>query len=42
MFEHYAPCFFDFNEVRAKMRGQKGKINLKKFITALYNEINLD
>ncbi|MFZ5626063.1 MAG: response regulator [Bacillota bacterium] len=39
LFEYYAPRFFDFNEVRAKLRGEKGKINLKKFIMALYDEV---
>ena len=46
-FEHYATKFFDFNEIRLKMRElekgdnnniRKAKINLKKFIYALYNE----
>lgn len=45
-FEYYATKFFDFNEVRLKMReldnkneAQRSKINLKKFIVALYNEM---
>lgn len=45
-FEHYATKFYDFNEIRLKMREldnnnetQKSKINLKKFIFALYNEM---
>lgn len=44
-FEHYATKFFDFNEIRKRMREidrdetNKGKINLKKFIYAFYNEI---
>lgn len=45
-FEHYATKFFDFNEIRLKMReldnkneAQRSKINLKKFIVALYNEM---
>lgn len=45
-FEHYATKFFDFNDIRLKMREldnknetQRSKINLKKFIVALYNEM---
>lgn len=45
-FEHYATKFFDFNEIRLKMREldnknetHRSKINLKKFIVALYNEM---
>lgn len=45
-FEHYATKFFDFNEIRLKMREldnknevQRSKINLKKFLVALYNEM---
>ncbi|MBO8170407.1 MAG: response regulator [Bacillaceae bacterium] len=46
-FEHYAPRFFDFSEVRKKMKeidnkgestGKKAKINVKKFIQILYWE----
>ncbi len=45
-FEHYATKFFDFNEVRLKMREldkengvRAARINLRKFIHALYNEM---
>ena len=45
-FEHYATKFFDFNEIRIRMREldknfeiKKAKINLKKFIYVLYNEM---
>ncbi len=45
-FEHYATKFFDFSEMRIKMReidsneyDKKAKIHLRKFIFALYNEI---
>ena len=38
-FEHYAPLYFDFQDVRMKMRameedqaGDKGKVNIKKFL----------
>jgi len=45
-FEHYATKFFDFNEIRLKMREldkedgvRAARINLKKFIHALYYEM---
>jgi len=44
-FEHYAPLYFDFQDVRMKMRameeeqiGDKGKINIKKFLHVFYME----
>lgn len=41
LFEYYAPRFFDYNEMRAKLRGGKAKMNLKKFLTALCDEVNV-
>lgn len=41
LFEYYAPRFFDYKEMRAKLRGGKAKVNLKKFITALCDEVNV-
>ncbi|OEF99055.1 hypothetical protein BHF71_02405 [Vulcanibacillus modesticaldus] len=45
-FEHYATKFFDFNEIRLKMReltennGNKvARVNIKKFVHALYTEM---
>jgi len=45
-FEHYAPLYFDFEEVRLKMKeiGQgketgKVKVNIKKFLQVLYLEL---
>jgi two-component system response regulator YcbB len=45
-FEHYAPLYFDFQDVRMKMRTMeedpnpaKGKVNIKKFIQVLYLEV---
>lgn len=44
-FEYYAPLFFDFNDVRTKMKeleneetNSKVKINVKKFLHVLYLE----
>ena len=44
-FEYYAPLFFDFNDVRTKMKElekeetkSKVKINVKKFLHVLYLE----
>lgn len=41
LFEYYAPRFFDYNEMRSKLRGGKAKVNLKKFLTALCDEVNV-
>lgn len=45
-FEHYAPLYFDFEDVRRKMRvmeedpsPDKGKVNIKKFLQVLYLEV---
>ncbi|MEV5025362.1 response regulator [Paenibacillus sp. LPE1-1-1.1] len=45
-FEHYAPLYFDFQEIRLKMKEideklqpGKGKINIKKFLQVLYLEV---
>ncbi|UJF33573.1 response regulator [Paenibacillus hexagrammi] len=45
-FEHYAPLYFDFQDVRMKMKEmdeglkqEKGKVNIKKFIQVLYLEV---
>jgi two-component system response regulator YcbB len=45
-FEHYAPLYFDFQDVRLKMKEidvdskpDKGKINIKKFLQVLYLEV---
>ncbi|MCS7461044.1 response regulator [Paenibacillus doosanensis] len=42
-FEHYAPLYFDFQDVRLKMKEidenktqDKGKVNIKKFLQVLY------
>lgn len=44
-FEHYAPLYFDFQDVRMKMRAMeeeqfsdKGKVNIKKFLQVFYME----
>ncbi|QHW29722.1 response regulator [Paenibacillus rhizovicinus] len=44
-FEHYAPLYFDFEDVRLKMREidekcpqEKRKVNIKKFLQVLYLE----
>jgi two-component system, response regulator YcbB len=44
-FEHYAPLYFDFQDIRLKMKeiGEdihpgKGKVNVKKFLQVLYME----
>lgn len=44
-FEHYAPLYFDFQDVRMKMRAMeeeqpvdKGKVNIKKFLHVFYME----
>ncbi|WP_274653413.1 response regulator [Paenibacillus humicola] len=44
-FEHYAPLYFDFQDVRMKMRAMdeephpdKGKVNIKKFVQVLFLE----
>ncbi|MNE83093.1 YcbB domain protein [compost metagenome] len=45
-FEHYAPLYFDFEEVRLKMKeielgrdSGKVKVNLKKFLQVLHLEL---
>ncbi len=45
-FEHYAPLYFDFQDVRLRMKvmdeelnPEKGKANIKKFLQVLYMEI---
>lgn len=45
-FEHYAPLYFDFQDVRLRMqeleekrRAVKGKVNCKKFLQVLYLEV---
>ncbi|MFD0695667.1 response regulator [Paenibacillus sp. GCM10027628] len=45
-FEHYAPLYFEFQDVRLKMKEidenekpEKGKVNIKKFIQVLYLEV---
>ncbi|MBU5353066.1 response regulator [Paenibacillus barcinonensis] len=45
-FEHYAPLYFDFQDVRMKMRAMeeeqaadKSKVNIKKFLQVFYMEI---
>jgi two-component system response regulator YcbB len=45
-FEHYAPLYFDFQDIRLKMkeideklRPGKGKANIKKFLQVLYLEV---
>ncbi|WP_312875705.1 response regulator [Paenibacillus planticolens] len=42
-FEHYAPLYFDFQDIRLKMKEidedrmqDKGKVNIKKFLQVLY------
>ena len=45
-FEHYAPLYFDFQDVRMKMRAMeeeqasdnKSKVNIKKFLQVFYME----
>ncbi len=49
-FERYGSKFFDFNELRVKMRelkeekkeGSKTRVNIKQFINALYMEVQSD
>lgn len=45
-FEHYAPLYFDFQDIRLKMKEMdgklkpgKGKVNIKKFLQVLYLEM---
>ncbi|MNR66733.1 YcbB domain protein [compost metagenome] len=45
-FEHYAPLYFDFEEVRLKMKeielgrdSGKVKVNIKKFLQVLHLEL---
>lgn len=45
-FEHYAPLYFDFQDIRLKMKEideklkpEKGKINIKKFLQVFYLEV---
>lgn len=45
-FEHYAPLYFEFQDVRMKMKEidesskpEKGKVNIKKFLQVLYLEV---
>ncbi|GGD90717.1 response regulator [Paenibacillus nasutitermitis] len=45
-FEHYAPLYFDFQDVRLKMKEMdeslkpdKGKVNIKKFMQVFYLEV---
>lgn len=45
-FEHYAPLYFEFQDVRLKMKeidenlkSEKSKINIKKFLQVLYLEV---
>lgn len=45
-FEHYAPLYFDFQDIRLKMKEvdekltpEKGKVNIKKFLQVLYLEV---
>lgn len=45
-FEHYAPLYFDFQDVRAMMKDidndrltGKGKVNVKKFLQVFYMEV---
>lgn len=45
-FEHYAPLYFEFQDVRMKMKEidenwkpEKGKVNVKKFLQVLYLEV---
>ncbi|SDN40023.1 two-component system, response regulator YcbB [Paenibacillus sp. yr247] len=45
-FEHYAPLYFEFQDVRLKMKEiddnwkpEKGKVNIKKFLQVLYLEV---
>ncbi|HEU4964111.1 MAG TPA: DNA-binding domain-containing protein, partial [Bacilli bacterium] len=44
-FEHFAPRLFDFQEVRLRMnevqageKATKSRLNIKKFLSALYSE----
>ncbi|KIL40833.1 histidine kinase [Gordoniibacillus kamchatkensis] len=46
-FEHYAPLYFDFQDVRMMMKEMdndgetgKGKVNIKKFLQVFYMEVN--
>lgn len=46
-FEHYAPMFFDFQEVRLRMKEideeaptSKGKVSIKKFLQAFYWDLS--
>lgn len=45
-FEHYAPLYFDFQDVRLKMKAMdegihsdRGRVNIKKFLHVLYMEL---
>jgi two-component system, response regulator YcbB len=45
-FEHYAPLYFEFQDVRLKMKEidenekpEKGKVNIKKFLQVFYLEV---
>ncbi|MDQ0903716.1 response regulator [Paenibacillus sp. V4I7] len=45
-FEHYAPLYFEFQDVRMKMKEidenckpEKGKVNIKKFLQVLFLEV---
>lgn len=45
-FEYYAPLYFDFQDIRMKMKvmdedlnSEKGKVNIKKFLQVLYIEV---
>ena len=44
-FEYYAPRYFDFKEIRLLMKqiednsNRRAKVNIKKFILVLYNDI---
>ncbi|WP_051250392.1 response regulator [Paenibacillus harenae] len=45
-FEHYAPLYFDFQDIRIKMKvmdeeenPEKGKVNIKKFLQVFYIEV---
>jgi two-component system response regulator YcbB len=45
-FEHYAPLYFDFQDIRLKMKEmdeklkpEKGRVNIKKFLQVLYLEV---
>lgn len=45
-FEYYAPLYFDFQDIRVKMKvmeeelnAEKGKVNIKKFLQVFYLEV---